>query len=67
MALLALILALEVRPMVTLIRWRMELARGAAPSGTPAAPALARISFVQAALVVIMVFVATAIARGYGA
>jgi putative membrane protein len=65
MALLLLILVLEVWPMVTLIRWRIQVRRGAVPNTTPA-PALARISQVQAGLVILMVFAATAMARGYG-
>jgi putative membrane protein len=65
MALLGLILILEGGPMVALIRWRLAVARGAVPD-TRAAGRFARISFVQAGFVVIMVFVATAIARGYG-
>jgi len=70
MGLLVLILALEVWPMVTLIRWRVALGRGGAP-GDVAAPAavgrIATISRVQAVLVVLMVFAAVAMARGYGA
>ena len=65
MALLGLILALEVSPMVTLLRWRRELARGEQPN-TSAAARLARVSFLQAALVGLMVLAATALARGYG-
>jgi putative membrane protein len=65
MALLALVLLLEIRPMVTLIRWRKTVARGQAPD-TTAAPLLARISFVQAGLIVLMVFAAAAMARGVG-
>lgn len=65
MGLLVMILALEVRPMVTLIRWRSRLARGETPD-LASAPALARISYVQAGLVVLMVLAATAMARGIG-
>lgn len=65
MALLVIILALEIWPMVTLIGWRRRVMKGDLPS-TKAAPALARISFAQAALVVIMVFLAAAAARGHG-
>lgn len=69
MGLLVLILALEVWPMVMLIRWRAALARGASPE-TVAVPATARkiatISTMQAVLVVIMVFLAVAMARGFG-
>ena len=65
MGLLAAILALEVGPMIALIRWRVAVARGSVPD-TRAATRFARISFVQAVLVVLMVLAATAMARGYG-
>ena len=69
MGLLVVILALEVWPMVTLIRWRGALARGANPEAV-AIPATARkiatISTIQALLIVIMVFLAVAMARGFG-
>ena len=70
MALLLLILALEVWPMVTLIRWRVVLGRGGSAEmvADPAAAArIAMISRVQAVLVVLMVFAASAMARGFGA
>jgi putative membrane protein len=63
MGLLLLILILELRPMIALIRWRTQVGRGELPD-TRAAPVLARISFVQAGIVVLMVFAATAMARG---
>jgi len=63
MGLLALVLVMEAWPMITLIRWRVR--RGRAESiNFEKAPALARISFVQAILVVLMIFAATAMARG---
>jgi putative membrane protein len=65
MALLVLILVLEIVPMMTLIRWRRSVARGATPD-TRAAGRLAAISMVQVVLVVLMVFAATAMARGVG-
>ncbi len=65
MALLAIILALEVRPMVTLVAWRRRVARGEQPD-TSAAPLCARISFAQVGIVILMVFLAAAMARGYG-
>jgi putative membrane protein len=70
MALLLLILALEVWPMVTLIRWRVVMGRGGSAEmvADPAAAArIATISRVQAVLVVLMVFAASAMARGFGA
>ena len=65
MALLLLILALEIRPMLTLITWRRRVSAGSIPD-THAADGLATISSIQAGLVVLMVFAATAMARGIG-
>lgn len=65
MGLLASVLALELWPMLALITWRVRSARGDAID-TSSAPAFARISFVQAGLVALMVLAATAMARGYG-
>ena len=65
MALLGLVLALEMGPMVTLIRWRRRVASGQ-PVDTRSAARLARISALQAGLVVLMVLTAAAMARGYG-
>jgi putative membrane protein len=66
MALLVLVLILEVWPMVTLIRWRRRVGAGQLPE-TQAARRMARISYIQAGLVVLMVFAATAMARAIGA
>jgi putative membrane protein len=65
MGLLVVILILEVWPMITLIKWRRQVTAGGLPD-TGIAPALARISFAQAVLVILMVFLASAMARGYG-
>jgi putative membrane protein len=65
MTLLIIILALEIAPMITLIRWRVQVARGE-QLDTHLAPRFALISRVQACLVVLMVLAATAMARGYG-
>jgi len=65
MGLLAAILILELRPMIALIQWRRVVARGGVPD-TGAASRFGQISFVQAALVVLMVLAATGMARGYG-
>ena len=65
MALLALVFLLEVWPMVTLIRWRIQLGRGETIDTEPARR-FAQISVVQTVLVVMMVFAATAMARGLG-
>ena len=64
MALFVLILLLEVWPMMTLIRWRIQLMRGA-PIDLAVASKLARISAIQSAIVVLMVCAATAVARGF--
>jgi putative membrane protein len=66
MALLVAVLALELAPMVGLIRWRTALGRGEAPD-LGLARRWARISQVQAALVILMLLAATAMARGLGA
>jgi putative membrane protein len=66
LVLFLLIFALEVWPMVTLIRWRIATKKGEAID-TSAARRIATISFVQMALVLVIVFLATAVARGYWA
>jgi putative membrane protein len=65
LALLAGILLLELWPMVTLIRWRVLVAKGTLPD-TAAAGAIARISYLQALLLIGIVLAATAMARGIG-
>jgi putative membrane protein len=65
MTLLLAILALEMAPAVALARWRIEVGRGQTPD-TNRAGRFATISFVQAALLVLMVLAATALARGMG-
>ena len=65
MGLLAVILLLELWPMTTLIRWRMQRGRGESPDLGRAAT-FARISEIQALLVILMVFAATAMAGGLG-
>ena len=69
MTFLVIILLLEVGPMITLIRWRQIAGRGtSAWNPNPAeARRIARISYIEAALVVAMVVAAVAMARGYGA
>jgi len=66
MGALVLIVALEVAPMMTLLRWRFAYRRGDVPDLTKA-PAYSRIGGVQAALLVVMVFAAAGMARGIGA
>lgn len=63
MTLFVLILLLEIAPMVTLIRWRIARARGAAIDSRRATP-FARISHVEALLLLLMVVAATGMARG---
>ena len=65
MALFATILVLESTPIVRLGAWRRQLAKGETPD-LSAAPGMARTSYVQAALVILMVLAATAMARGLG-
>ena len=65
MGLFALILLLEIWPMTTFLRWRIARRRGAAPD-TSSARGLYLINHVEMALVVLMVFVAAFMARGFG-
>jgi putative membrane protein len=69
MVLFIAIFALEIMPMMTLGKWRRELRAGRDPGGfAPVMKArrIATISHVQALLVVLMVFAAVTMARGYG-
>ena len=63
MTLFVLILLLEIAPMVTLIKWRIALGRGAAIDAGRA-KLFARISHIEAMLVLLMVVAATGMARG---
>lgn len=63
MGLFVLILLLEIWPMVTLIKWRIAQKKGRAMD-LSRARTFSNISALQAFLLVIMVFTATAIARG---
>lgn len=69
MTFLAVILVLEIWPMITLIRWRIALSRGMSAS-IVASPGFARriamISYFEVALVLGMVAAAVAMARGIG-
>ena len=70
MGFFVLIFALEIWPMITLIRWRAaRRKRRPAEVVALSSPArrIATISFVQAALVACMVVAAVMMARGYGA
>ena len=69
LGLFVLVFVLEIWPMIALIRWRKAL-RSGVPVESFASPSAARgiaiISHVQALLVVAMIFLASAMARGYG-
>jgi putative membrane protein len=68
-ALFVLVLILEAWPMMTLIRWRSVLRRGASPDTfvtVAAANRLATLSHVEALVIIVMIFVAAAMARGFG-
>ena len=65
MALFLTVFLLEIRPMVALIGWRRALRAGAMPDLSRAA-LFSRLSRIQAALVVVIVFVAAFMARGFG-
>jgi putative membrane protein len=59
------IFGIELVPMATFIRWRMALGRGEVPDPS-AARLFATLSWIEAALVVVIVFVAAFMARGFG-
>ena len=63
--LFATVALLEAWPMATFIRWRRELRRGDAPD-TSAASRLYIINHAEMGLVVVLVFVASFMARGFG-
>lgn len=63
MTLFVLILLIELAPMITLIKWRIAKARGAA-LGTGRCKLFARISHVEALLLILMAIAATGMARG---
>jgi putative membrane protein len=63
LGLFVVVLVLEVWPMATLMRWRSARWAGRTPD-TSGARALAAVSHAQAGIIVIIVLLATAIARG---
>jgi len=63
MGLLAIILALEIMPMATLIRWRMALKKGGLID-LGKTPLLARLTFLELPLLLLIVLMAAAMARG---
>jgi putative membrane protein len=64
-ALVALLIALELWPMVTFVRWRIAEARGRAID-TRHAPAFAVISLLQTALLVLVALAASLMSHGVG-
>jgi putative membrane protein len=75
MALFVIVVALEILPMMTLIRWRRAVRSGVSgpTTGSDAlidphkARKMATMSYIQGAIVTVMIFTAVAMARGYGA
>ncbi|MBL0843064.1 DUF2214 family protein [Pseudomonas mediterranea] len=63
MTLLLLILLLELVPMITLIKWRVALGKGTTIDASRAGR-LARISHIEALLLMLMMIAATGMARG---
>jgi putative membrane protein len=63
LGLFALVVLLEIWPMVNLIKWRRTTRRGE-PISLARAQGMARASYAEAILVIVIVFLATAIARG---
>jgi putative membrane protein len=64
MGLFVVVLVLELFPMVTFIRWRKALGKGAAPAAGAPIATLIRLNDLEVAIVVVMVFVAAMMARG---
>jgi putative membrane protein len=60
-----LVLVLEIWPMVTFLQWRRQRRRGEMPD-TSRARTLYALTHAELALVVVIVFVATFMARGFG-
>ena len=65
MGLFLAIVALEIWPMLTFMAWRAARRRGGTID-TSHAPALFQVHHIQLALAIVMVFVASAMARGLG-
>jgi putative membrane protein len=66
MALFLLILLLEIRPMITFIRWRIALRQSRSPN-VSGVRGLYIVNHIEMALVVLIVFTAAFMARGFGA
>jgi putative membrane protein len=65
MGLFVLVMLLELWPMITFLRWRLDIARGREPD-TRHAPTLLWINHVEGVIIVGMIFVASFMARGFG-
>src|SRR5262249_29686794 len=65
MGLFILVLLLELMPMLTFMRWRIALAREEAPN-LASVKTLYTLNHIEVAIVVIIVFVASFMARGFG-
>ena len=65
MALFLLVFLIEIKPMVTLIRWRTKKRKNE-PMDFSSARQLAFLSHIELGLITIIVFLATAMARGIG-
>jgi putative membrane protein len=65
MALFLLVFIIEIKPMVTLIRWRTKKRKNE-PMDFSSARQLAFLSHIELGLITILVFLATAMARGIG-
>ncbi|MDH3457307.1 MAG: DUF2214 family protein [Gemmatimonadota bacterium] len=65
LGLVALLIVLEIWPMVTLIRWRLAVRRGDSVS-LARAQGMARVSYLQTLIVIAIVFLAVGISRGAG-
>jgi len=65
LGLFAIILVLEARPMLTFVRWRAQLRRGQAPD-TSSARTFYVLNHIEMGLVVVIMFVASFMARGFG-
>lgn len=69
MGLFVLIIAIEIGPAITLMKWRRQLRGGHSPASfAPLATArrIAMVSHVEALILVLMIFAAVLMARGYG-
>ncbi len=64
MGLFVAVFALEIFPMITFIRWRSARARGSPPISGASLGVLVRLNDVEVALVVLIPFVASLMARG---